>query len=90
MIKVIKRTEAEIREENARNAAVNNASKQIKGDESTRNEAINEKVRERYSLSEELALTRHALAKLLAGEAVPQEYLDFNAYVEQCKAEVAE
>jgi len=47
--------------------------------------AVNRKVRERYSLSDELAIIRKALAKLGINDEQLEEY---NAFVEQCKQEV--
>jgi len=47
--------------------------------------ALNRKVRERYSLSDELAIMRKALAKLGINDEQLEEY---NAFVEQCKQEV--
>lgn len=42
---------------------------------------IDKKVRLRYSLSAELAILRQRDTK-------PEEFAEYNAYVEQCKAEV--
>lgn len=53
--------------------------------EKGRNDRINRKIRERYSLSEELAINRHALMAVVKGEAIPTEYFEFVAYVERCK-----
>lgn len=41
---------------------------------------VNEKIRARYDLSEELAILRQRDAK-------PDEFAEYNAFVEQCKAE---
>lgn len=41
---------------------------------------VNQKIRERYSLSEELSILRQRDEK-------PSEYAEYNAYVERCKAE---
>ena len=40
---------------------------------------VNVKIRDRYSLSEELAILRQRDEK-------PNEYAEYNAYVEECKA----
>lgn len=58
--------------------------------EKGRNDRINRKIRERYSLSEELAITRHALMALIEEKPLPQEYKDFALYVEQCKSKAGE
>lgn len=42
---------------------------------------IEKKIRQRYSLSAELAILRQRDSK-------PEEFAQYNAYVEQCKAEV--
>lgn len=42
-------------------------------------ELVNNRIRERYSISEELAILRQRDTK-------PEEFAEFNAYVEQCKA----
>ena len=42
---------------------------------------VEKKIRKRYSLSAELAIQRQRDTK-------PEEFAAFNAYVEQCKAEV--
>jgi len=55
------------------------------GEKVARSKEINRKVRERYSLSDELAIMRKALAKL--GIDYPQ-LEEYNAFVEQCKQEV--
>lgn len=39
------------------------------------------KIRERYSLNQELAILRQRDSK-------PEEFAEYNTYVEQCKAEV--
>ncbi len=41
---------------------------------------VNEKIRARYDLSEELAILRQRYTK-------PDEFAEYNAFVEQCKAE---
>ena len=88
-MKVIQRTDGEIRQEIRANKAVSDA-QAVKGEDTERNDRVNALIRERYSLSEELALTRHAMAKIIAGEPVPEEYAAFNAYVEECKAKAGE
>ena len=55
------------------------------GENVARSKEINRKVRERYSLSDELAIMRKALAKLGIDYSQLEEYNDF---VEQCKQEV--
>ncbi len=45
-------------------------------------------IRERYSINDENAILRKAIAAISGGQSVSQEYLDFNAYVEECKAKV--
>lgn len=55
------------------------------GEKVARSKEINRKVRERYSLSDELAIMRKALAKL--GIDYPQ-LEEYNDYVEKCKQEV--
>lgn len=45
--------------------------------------AIVSKIRERYNLNQELAILRQRDTK-------PTEFAEYNAYVEQCKAEVKE
>lgn len=55
------------------------------GENVARSKEINRKVRERYSLSDELAIMRKALAKLGIDYSQLEEY---NAFVEQCKQEV--
>lgn len=45
------------------------------------NYLINRKIRERYTLSEELAILRQK-------ETKPNEYKEYNDYCEQCKADV--
>jgi hypothetical protein len=42
---------------------------------------INNRIRERYSLDDELSILRQRDTK-------PEEFAAYNAYVEQCKAEV--
>lgn len=55
------------------------------GEKVARSKEINRKVRERYSLSDELAIMRKALAML----NIHYDQLDeYNDYVEQCKQEV--
>lgn len=49
--------------------------------ELTREQAINTRIRERYSLSNELAILRQRDTK-------PEEFAEYNAFVEQVKAEV--
>lgn len=44
---------------------------------------INKKIREKYSLSQELAIVRQKTEK-------PEEFDEFVSYVEQCKREVKE
>lgn len=44
---------------------------------------IEKKIRQRYSLSAELAILRQR-------EEKPEEFTQYNAFVEQCKAEVKE
>lgn len=58
--------------------------------EKGRNDRINRKIRERYSLSEEFAITRHALMAVIAHTELPQEYKDFAAFAEKCKEEAGE
>lgn len=41
---------------------------------------VNEKIRARYDISEELAILRKRDTK-------PEEFAEYNAFVEQCKAE---
>lgn len=53
-------------------AEKNNTTSKVYGD------LVNQKIRIRYSLSEELALLRQKDEK-------PDEYAIYNAYVEQCK-----
>ena len=48
---------------------------------SLRDAAINQKIRRKYSLSNELAILRQRDEK-------PEEFAIYNAYVEECKAEV--
>jgi hypothetical protein len=55
------------------------------GENVARSKEINRKVRERYSLSDELAIMRKALAKLGIDYSQLDEY---NDYVEKCKQEV--
>ena len=49
--------------------------------------SINRKIREKYSLSDELALLRKALAKLGVNDEQLSEY---NEFVEKCKVEARE
>lgn len=44
---------------------------------------IVEKIRQRYSINQELAILRQRDTK-------PEEFAEYNAYVEQCKVEVKE
>ena len=55
------------------------------GEKVARSKEINRKIRERYSLSDELAIMRKALAKLGIDYSQLEEY---NDYVEKCKQEV--
>lgn len=75
-----------------RETQVENEIKQAKADlipvrEKGRNDEINRKIRERYSLSEELAITRHALMAVIAHTELPEEYKAFAAFAEKCKQE---
>lgn len=83
-MKVTKTTESERKTEALAKKALSEA--EVNSESKDTNDRINRLIRERYSLSEELAITRHALAKLIAGEPIPEEYAAFNAYVEECKA----
>lgn len=47
------------------------------------NERVNELIRERYSLSEELAILRQRDTK-------PEEFVEYNAFAEECKAKARE
>ena len=49
--------------------------------ETSYNEEVNSMIRQRYSLSEELAILRQRDTK-------PEEFAVYNEYAEQCKAEV--
>jgi hypothetical protein len=61
------------------------AKKIIEADPTTRDkfykQFVVEKIREKYSLNEELAILRQRDTK-------PAEFEEYNAYVEKCKAEV--
>lgn len=46
-------------------------------------EYLVEKIRERYSINDELAILRQRDTK-------PEEFAEYNAYVEMCKAELKE
>lgn len=58
--------------------------------EKGRNDRINRKIRERYSLSEELSIIRHALMAVIDHTELPEEFKDFAAFVERCKEEDGE
>lgn len=62
-----------------------NSSTEFVGENEEIKKEINRKIRERYSLSDELAIMRKALAKLNINDEQLNEY---NAYVEQCKNDV--
>lgn len=51
--------------------------------EQVRAEEINALIRERYSISDELAILRQRDTK-------PEEFAEYNAFVEECKAKVNE
>ena len=60
-----------------------NKEKEPKAYEAVYGSMIEKKIRLRYSLSAELAILRQRDDK-------PEEFAKYNAYVEQCKAEVKE
>ena len=61
-------------ESNVRLAVKNGTINRVYGD------LVNRKIRRRYSLSEELSVMRQKDDK-------PEEFAEFNAYVEECKRE---
>ena len=61
-------------ESNVRLAVKNGTINRVYGD------LVNRKIRRRYSLSEELSVMRKRDEK-------PEEFAEFNAYVEECKRE---
>lgn len=71
----------------AEDALVQGRKAEFVGETEDFSKAVNRKIRERYSLSDELAIMRKALAML----GIEYEQLsEYNSYVEQCKAEVRE
>lgn len=58
-----------------------NKSKEPKTYEAVYGSLIEQKIRQKYSISDELAFLRQKDAK-------PYEFMIYNEYVEQCKAEV--
>ena len=56
-------------------------------DNDERYDGINRLIRRRYSLSRELSITRHALNALMNNRTIPDEFVEFSEYCEQCKRE---
>ena len=67
-----------------------NAENGIK-DGSEKGQAIVAKIRSRYSIQEEMAIQRKAIKKLLAAAGInDEEFAEYDAFVENAKAEYAE
>lgn len=69
----------------AEEALENSRKAEFVGEKEARSIEINRKIRERYSLSDEIALLRKALMALNIDNAQLNEYC---GYVEECKREV--
>lgn len=73
------KTEAELRKAKADLSPVR--------EQNARNDAINRRIRERYSLSEELSILRKAILNGAAAKSSDSEFAEYSAYAEACIAQ---
>ena len=73
------KTEAELRKAKADLSPVR--------EQNARNDAINRRIRERYSLSEELSILRKAILNRAAAKSSDSEFAEYSAYAETCIAQ---
>jgi hypothetical protein len=85
-MKDVKLVSEEERKAEAKAAAVDSQLAKL-GESKDYNKEVNDEVRKNYSVSEELAIFRHAL-KALVDKGVlngSEEFVNYNAIIEQCK-----
>lgn len=56
-----------------------------KPDEEVYKDKVKELIREQYSVEQEIGLTNDCNMALMVGEPIPQDYVDYRNFVENCK-----
>jgi hypothetical protein len=84
-MKDVKLVSEEERKAEAKAAAVDSQLAKL-GESKDYNKEVNDEVRKNYSVSEELAIFRHALKALVdKGVLTDEEFVNYNSVIEQCK-----